>query len=167
MRGEQKHFTPEPVITSVPANYKDYNVFALYLLAYSNRIMFKTCTKLKAEMQLPFGINTLHIRYLLLIHFISCTKDDKCVRLRDIEIGDYPIRSKKRATIGTDLVKCKLATVKQLKTRGRTTEYYSVTDAGYIAINSLLEYLHEVYHTHPTTNKTGIRPNVDATMLQS
>lgn len=164
----QKHFAQEPILEQIPKAYKEYDTFALFLLAYSNRIMFKAAYKIKTELQLPIFLNTLHIRYLLLIHFLAATNKGGNVRQKDIERADYPIRNAKRIFIPKDLAKCDLVATTQKKApNGKISDYFSVTDKGYIAINMLIDYIHEVYHTHPTnSNNIKSTKKVDGSLTK-
>lgn len=154
-----KHKSSKPRLNCVPENWKDTSSseFALFLLAYSNRLLFKTAIHIREAFQLPIYLNTIHIRYLLLLHYLPKVKplSRKCPWV-EIERADYPIRSNnsnKRIGYMSELVNCKLAIEHPAKSG--TKPAYELSDMGKKAFSIIIEQLHEFYHTHP--NPSGSR----------
>lgn len=134
---------------------KHYFQIALYFLAYNNRILFKAAKNIKDTFMLPVYYNTIHMRYLLLLHFIAEEKKFvKTATLQDIEFGDYPAFSKKSNK--------RIHYMNELVTHGfveaidKKVRHYKMTDRGRLAIDIVIESINLTIRTHPKSSKTPI-----------
>ena len=134
---------------------KHYFQIALYFLAYNNRILFKAAKNIKDTFVLPVYYNTIHMRYLLLLHFIAEEKKFvKTATLRDIEFGDYPAfskRSNKRIYYMNELV-----THGFVEAIEKKVTHYKLTDKGRLAIDIVVDSINLVIRTHPNIKSRGI-----------
>jgi hypothetical protein len=150
----QKHIEAKPILTSLKkeSKRKAFNEVALFFLGYSNRILYKAGQEIKHTFQLPILVNTIHIRYLLILSFLGEFKtNSKRASLREIEYADFPARSKKskyRIKYMQELVD--YGFVSSEKPFGKT-DYFKVTDKGRLAIDLIVSNMHLCIHTHPTS----------------
>jgi len=132
----------------------DYNNLALFFLAYSNRILFKAANEIRQVFNLPFHLNTLHIRYLLLIHFINERKQRSKhgASIQEIEFNDFPVKSikaQKRVLYFYDLRNAGL-TIESIPINRK---YYKVTNKGLEAIKIIERNIWLSIRTMPSNRK--------------
>ena len=122
--------------------------------------MFKSAVHINQQLQLNQHLNTFHIRYLLIIHFLSCyKKETRSATQKEIERSDYPRRSTKLLYICDTLINCGLVTCVAREVKGKTVKNYSVTDFGYKAINIILNILEETCLTQPCNSNVKNKRN--------
>jgi hypothetical protein len=156
-----KHIKAEPILTSLDKASKGecFNEIALFFLSYSNRILYKSAQEIKHNFQANLFINTIHVRYLLILSFLSDYKSNsKRASLKEIEYADFPARSKMskyRIKYMQELVD--LGFVNSEKPCGKT-DYFKITDKGHYAIGLIVSNMYQCMNSHPTSMNVSKKP---------
>lgn len=143
-----KHFYESPLIPSLANIEKDV---LLFLLAYSNRIMYKAAQQIAFDQNENLILNTLHVRYLLLIYIQALFT--KNIGFATLERADYKSGRKKtnRLVITNELVRLGLVT--QVKPFGaQKLPSFLITDLGLEAISTVLNIARETMYSFPKTS---------------
>lgn len=115
----------------------------LFALAYSNRMMWRSAIEIRHQLQLTKPLNTLTVRYLLLISFMT---DTRPTTTHCIELADYPKRDPKRLCSMLRLNEMGLAVLGKTPKGGNTMH---ITDLGRKAIAIIARISTETIHAHP------------------
>lgn len=118
----------------------------LFALAYSNRVMWRSAIMIRKELGLTKSLNTLTVRYLLLISFMA---DTKATTTHAIELADFPKHDPKRLCSMLRLNEIGLATLGKTPKGGNTMR---LTELGRLAISIIAKIATETIHAHPKRN---------------
>lgn len=132
----------------IPALEDIDNKTLLFILAYSNRILFRAAQHIAYEQGEKLVLNTLHTRYLLLIYIHSLFT--KNVSHMAIENSDYISGRKKhnRLIITNELFRMNL--IKHTKNSpSQKLPSYLLTDLGHEAINTIISIAKETFKSYP------------------
>lgn len=120
----------------------------LYVLAYSNRILFRSAQVIAIEQNERLVLNTLHTRFLLLIYIHSMFTPN--VSHMAIENSDYISGKKKhnRIIISHELFRMNL--IKHTKnSHSQKLPSYQLTDLGHEAIRTIIGIAKETFYSYP------------------
>jgi hypothetical protein len=121
---------------------------SLFFLAHSNRVLWMSALRIRKELNTQHSLNTLHVRYLLLIFFSTLGKKD--VSTVTIERGDYPKKDAQRLRTMLSLGTCGLCTITERSgENNKINRSIGLTDAGRAAIGIINTIVSEVTHKYP------------------
>lgn len=143
-----KHFYKTPLIPALENIEKDV---LLFILAYNNRILFKSAQQIAFDQNERLVLNTLHVRFLLLIYIQSIFTHN--VGFATIERADYKSGRKKnnRLIITNELLRLNL--IKQVvNSNAQKLPSFQITDLGLEAINTILTIAKETMYAFPKTS---------------
>jgi hypothetical protein len=117
--------------------------------------MCKAAKEIRDTFAIPYNLNTIHIRYLLILYFFSDTKKSlKYASFKQIEFGDFPartLRSHYRIKYMQDLVTHGMCI--ELKPHDKVT-YFQLTDKGHLALAIIKANIKLTIHCHPAIGVT-------------
>jgi hypothetical protein len=132
----------------------------LFSLAYSNRILWTSAIRIRLVLQLDRSLNTLTVRYLLLLYFTTLARKDKIIPTYMLEKNDYFKIDKKRLFALFTLTSAGLATMSLTK-RGK--DAIEITPKGVLAVMCVIDVIDETTRSYPRKNNmergTTIEPD--------
>jgi hypothetical protein len=154
IKQQNRKFYKKPLIEGLESI--DLNTL-LYILAYSNRILFLAAKQIALDQNERLVLNTLHTRYLLLIYIQS--QFTKYIAHAAIEQNDYTSRKKQhnRLIITNELNR--LGLIKHAKnSHSQKLPSYQLTDLGHEAINTIFKIANETFLSYPKQTSKALFP---------
>lgn len=139
---------------------EEYMQLVLFSLAYSNRMLFRSAIAIKKELFLTKTLNSMSVRYLVLVRFCEAAKQERGIQVLRVEKGDL-YRYDKRML--TSILRLDEMGLVRLYTRESGVKWVETTDLGHKAIGIIENIITETIHAYPKGHegKNSIRRRID------